>query len=191
MAVIFNSNALLQDLQQEVRSILLTTQQELKTMPEAALLRQPAPGKWSAAECLDHLNTYNRLYQPRIVVALEAAAQKGLTPVASFTSGWLGNYFTKIMQPKPDGSLALRMKSPANARPVAANLDHPQIIVTDFEAYQQQWLVLLEQSQQTNLQQIKIATTISALLKLSLGDTFRFLIAHEQRHLLQAVRAVK
>jgi hypothetical protein len=189
MAATFNSNELLQSLQQQVREIILTTQQSLQVQPPARLLQQPAPGKWSAAECLDHLNVYNSRYIAAITAAMEMSRQKGVIPRPVFTSSWLGNYFTNLMAPKPDGSISSRMKSPANARP-AAHLDAADVLAR-FIGYQQQWLDLLEKAQETDLHKTKVPTTLSRMLKLSLGDTFRFNIAHEQRHLLQALRAVQ
>ncbi len=38
---------------------------------------------------------------------------------------------------------------------------------------------------------IKIPLSITRLVKLKLGDTFRFLVAHEQRHFVQARNAIK
>ena len=37
---------------------------------------------------------------------------------------------------------------------------------------------------------IRISISISRFVKLKLGDTFRFLIAHEQRHFVQVARTL-
>src|ERR687885_39708 len=49
------------------------------TLPEELLERRPAPGEWSALECLQHLLTVERLVIPvRVRYLLEGRAQ--LTP---------------------------------------------------------------------------------------------------------------
>lgn len=189
MAIIFNSNELLQELRQQVRETLRTTRQSLLTSNEQNLLKKPAPGKWSAAECIEHLNIYNRIYQPRITAVLEQSLKTNLPPQQIFKSSWLGNYFTKTMQPKSNGELSMRMKTPASARP-QATIENLATLLTEFEAAQLQWLQLLEQAQQTNLQYPKISTTLASFIKLSPGDTLRFNIAHQNRHLLQALKAL-
>jgi len=46
-------------------------------------------------------------------------------------------------------------------------------------------LELLNQSRNVSLNKVKIDTSISSLIKLKLGDTFRFVINHHIRHLKQ------
>jgi len=41
------------------------------------------------------------------------------------------------------------------------------------------------------LNTIRVPLSISKLVTLKLGDTFRFLIAHEQRHFIQARNSLK
>ena len=51
---------------------------------------------------------------------------------------------------------------------------------------QQHYLVdLLESAKSKNIGSIRTPISISRFIKLKVGDTFRFLIAHEQRHFVQ------
>jgi hypothetical protein len=189
MSRIFETPALLQALRLQTEDLLKTANEQFVTAPKEVLLRQPAPDKWSVAQCLDHLNAYSRFYVP----AIEKAIQSGLTgslppaPSPTFKSGLLGNYFTKTMEPKVDGTLAMRMQAPKDYRPLS-DLDAAKV-VAEFIEWQQKTMILLDQAKLVNLQKIKIPTTLGNWLKFSLGDTFRFVIAHERRHMLQALRA--
>lgn len=188
MSVTFNTTALLEELQQKVKGLVKTVEENLHHLPAPVLLLPPAQDKWSAIQCLEHLNTYSRFYLPQIASAIEHGYARQQPVTTSFKSGWLGNWFTKTMQPKPDGSLPMKMQSPRNARP-ATDLDAAKVIA-EFLASQQQLLLLLQRAEGVNLQRLRVPTTLGKWLKLSLGDTFRFFIAHEERHVLQALRAV-
>ena len=45
---------------------------------------------------------------------------------------------------------------------------------------------LLEQAKQVDLVKVKTAISLTKLIRLRLGDTFRFLVTHIERHVLQA-----
>ncbi len=188
MSAVFNSVALLEDLTHQVQRIIANVEDQLTHLPDAVLQLPPAQGKWSALQCLDHLNIYSRFYLPQLARIIEEgqAVQQPAPPV--FKSSTLGNWFTKTMQPKPDGALPMRMQAPKNARP-AAQLD-TTLVIKEFMEGQQQLLALLQNARNVDLRKLKVPTSLASWLKLPLGDTFRFFIAHEERHVLQALRAV-
>ncbi|WP_298736726.1 DinB family protein [uncultured Chitinophaga sp.] len=188
MSVTFDSTTLLDQLQQKVKELASTVEEQLHHLPAPVLLLPPAQDKWSAIQCLEHLNTYSRFYLPQIASAIERGYAKQLPATTSFKSGWLGNWFTNTMQPKPDGTLPMKMQSPKNARPVT-DLDAAKVMA-EFLDGQQQLLTLLQRAEGVNLQRLKVPTSLGKWLRLSLGDTFRFFIAHEERHVLQALHAV-
>ena len=110
-----NSNTLLELLQADVREILLQCS-ALQAKPASLLQQQPQPDKWSVAQVLEHLNFYSRFYITAIEQKLHLN-QSG--PNRDFTPGWLGNYFTKLMKPTAEKTIASKMKAPANAVPSA------------------------------------------------------------------------
>lgn len=175
----YQSLALLEDLQSDVRSILLQAQQ-LKKYSDTELRRVPSPGKWSVAQVLEHLNIYARYYTEVIEQALHL---NQLGPVKEFKSGWLGNYFTNMMKPRTDQSIPNKMKTPKMARP--AEQPDAQEQLEAFISSQHQLINLLQIAKGANLNAIRIPISLTKLIKLKLGDTFRFFIAHEQRHFVQ------
>ncbi|MGX5818374.1 DinB family protein [Chitinophaga lutea] len=185
---VFTTNELLKGLHEDVQAVRNVLHKQLLPQPHAALLQQPAPGSWSAIQCLDHLNGYGQFYIPRLRAALEKGAAQGVAAKPTFKSSWLGNYFTNLMVPKEDGSLRMKMQAPKGYRPVQQ--PDAEKTLQEFGRQQDQFLHLLQQASSTDIARVKVPTTLSSLLKLSAGDTFRFLIAHEQRHVLQALRAV-
>ena len=81
------------------------------------------------------------------------------------------------------------MKAPKNYVPnKGLNVD---TVFKEFFQHQNKLLQLLDVARRRNLDAIRIPISISKLIRLKLGDTFRFLIAHEQRHMIQARNAIK
>jgi DinB superfamily len=174
-----NSQKLIAVLEEDVRKIILQTSR-LKNEPAEKLLYQPAPGKWSIVKVLEHLNIYSRHY----INAVEKKLHHHETESSQFFyPGLLGNYFTGLMKPGINNSIYKKMKAPKNAIPS----ENPDVTATieEFNSHQYHLLKLLQIAASANLNSIKIPTSLSSLLKLKLGDTFRFFIAHEQRHFIQ------
>jgi hypothetical protein len=104
----------------------------------------------------------------------------------TFRSGIIGNYFTNLMQVK-NGKLT-KMSSPKDKNPIHSNI--PEGIVERFINRQKEMLQLLDRAQKANLTKVRIPITIYPWLKLKLGDTFRFSVAHNERHVLQAMEVL-
>lgn len=149
----------------------------------------PQPGKWSALQCLEHLNSYGRFYLPALDKAITAAEQNGRRPLDTFKSSWLGAWFTKQMQPTPEGKLRSRMKSPKGHLPAVQ--PDAGIVLNEFIQQQETMEVLMERAAKINLQKAKVTTSLSSMIKLSVGDTFGFMTAHINRHVLQAENAIR
>ena len=181
------SLGLLEDLQADTRQIILATNYLLQEDPEK-LTQQPAEAKWSVAQVIEHLNSYGRYYLPAIELAIN---EHSISPDPVFTPGWLGDYFTKSMLPK-NGAITNKMQTPKGHRP-SIDIDSKPVI-DEFLRQEQLLLELLERAKQINISAIRIPISLSRFVKLKLGDTFRFLVAHHQRHFVQVnntLRAVK
>jgi hypothetical protein len=108
---------------------------------------------------------------------------------AWFSSGYWGEKFTKMMKPKNVFDIKNKMKtSKKMSFPNSLNVD---TVLKEFLAGQDKLLQLLEMGKGKDLAKIHIPITVTKLIKLRLGDTFRFLIAHEQRHIIQARNTLK
>lgn len=174
-----NSINTLELLENDTRQIILTLRQLQQQDPEV-LLQSPAPGKWSVVQVIEHLNTYGRYYLPKIRKAL-AASKDQYEPF--YTPGWFGNYFTNSMLPGKNGTIKNKMKTFKNHRP-PADLDSLPVL-NEFLKQEEELLHLLSEAKTANIGKIRIPISIASFIKLKLGDTFRFLIAHHQRHFVQ------
>lgn len=137
---------------------------------------------WSVLECLEHLNWYGNFYLPEIKNRIETSSTK---TTAEFKSGWLGNYFAQSMLPKDNLN---KMKAFKSMNPIHSSLS--KNTVTVFIDQQKQLLDLLDSAKEIDLNKVKTSISITKLIKLKLGDTFRFLIYHNKRHLVQAKKVL-
>ena len=139
--------------------------------------------KWSVLECIEHLNLYGDFYNPEIRKSIEKSHSK---PSETFKSGIIGNYFVKTMLPKKKWN---KMKTFKDKNPLGSSLSIN--VIDRFISQQKEFLELIEKSININLTKTKTAISISKLIKLRLGDTFRFIVAHNKRHIIQAENVLK
>lgn len=176
------SQLLLQELATQVKShIEYATSLEKQT--EKPLNARITPDSWSVLECIEHLNRYGNFYLPEIEKQINSSHSK---PEAEFKSGMLGNYFAKSMLPKAKLN---KMKTFKNMNPIHSKLD--KSVLKTFISQQKKLLLLLENAENVSLNKAKTSISISTLIKLKLGDTFRFLIYHNERHIQQAQKVLK
>lgn len=181
---VFNAADLLTNLEAELSEIKYAAEQ-LKSMSPDVLRKQPQPGKWSVLQVLEHLNSYNRYYLPAIEKTITQAEKDKSKANRSYTSGWLGDYFVKTMysQINQNSQIANKMNAPKEHRP-SPELNYNKVI-TEFLNGVGQLNDLLQRAKKVDLEKAKTPISIAKFLKIRLGDTFRFLIAHKTRHFLQ------
>lgn len=138
---------------------------------------------WNILECLEHLNLYSDYYLPEIEKIISNAKSQN-EPI--FKSGMLGNYFAESMLPraKPNKMKTLKDKNPINRNLDISTIDR---FITD----QLKMIELLKRSKSISLNKEKIAISLSKFIKLKLGDTFRFIINHNIRHISQIENNIK
>jgi hypothetical protein len=160
------------------------TAELLDGLTEAQFNWRASAGRWSIAECLVHLNVTARLYLPLIESAMEEARSRKLLGEGPFRHGFLVNWLIRATEPPPK----LKTKSPKIFVPPP---DQPlETVATDFMTLQGQLLARIHEANGLHLSRIKVISPVSRFFKMSLGQSFAFLAAHERRHLWQA-REVK
>jgi DinB superfamily len=185
----YQTQILLDNIYQQTEKHLDRAVKEWQMLPVSVFEKQPKNGGWSAAQCLEHLNFYGHHYLPAIENALEKAHKKGSKPANNFKSGWLGDYFYRLMLPNNDGGIKSKMKSPKNAEP--QKQPNAQKVIAEFIEQQEKMLQLIDKARSINLGIIRVPISLTNLIKLKLGDIFLFCDAHNQRHVLQAERSLR
>lgn len=181
----FKSEELIDQLEADVKQIIAAAE-HLKTADPVKLSYVSEKGKWSVAQVIEHLNAYCRHYLPLIERSMVYISKD---TNAWFVSGFLGNYFTKMMMPKNVFEVKNRMKTSKNFIPEKGV--HIETVFNEFIQHQNKLIQLLEVARRRNLNTIHIPVVLSKFIRFRLGDMFRFLVAHEQRHIMQARNAIK
>ncbi|REC60838.1 DinB family protein [Chryseobacterium pennae] len=151
--------------------------------PENELNFRISADSWSVLECLEHLNRYGNFYIPEISQRISSSKTNSK---ADLKPGILGDYFAKSMLPKEKLN---KMKTFKTMNPIHHQLN--TAVVNEFIKQQEQLLDLLEKARSVDLGKTKTSISISKLITLKLGDTFRFVIYHNARHIVQAENVLK
>lgn len=166
---------------------------ELIKAASAAFLRltdeqlgfSPGPRIWSISEVFDHLNRSNEIYIRTILPRVTLAPD---WPSDQFRTSWLGDWAYEKIVPRPDGSV-FKMRSAKTVRPVKPEGDFKEVVY-HFHRTCDALDDILRHSATKDLRRIRIPFHFVPFLHFSLGETMRFVIAHNERHLLQAQRLV-
>jgi hypothetical protein len=181
----FKSEELIDQMESDVRQVIAAVQ-HLRTADPVKLGYSAKEGNWSVAQVIDHLNKYSRHYLPLIEKAMVHIPKE---TNAWFVPGFWGNYFTKMMMPKNVYEIKNKMKTGKFfSAEKSVNIES---VFNEFLQHQSKLLQLLEIAKRRNLNTIHIPVTVSRFIRLKLGDLFRFLVAHEQRHMIQARNTIK
>lgn len=175
------SELLLAELIERTRNHL-NAAERYKNLPVEALNLRIEEDSWSVLECLEHLNLYGDYYLPELQHRI---SKSRFTAEAHFKSGLLGNYFAMSMLPKEklNKMKTFKDKDPKGSRLGADTIDR-------FIAQQKELLDLLSKARRVSLNRTKTSISIPLPVRLKLGDTFRFVIYHNARHIVQAEKVL-
>lgn len=168
------------DLRRQFEQLSADADALVQPLTDVQFTWQPAPGAWSIAQCIDHLNVTARLYLPKLDEAIAAAMRRGLYGQGPFRYSRIGRWMTRSQEP------------PARLRTKTVKIFHPPPdrsraeIMTAFRAYQVQYIDRLRQANGLDLARAHVRSPAFDWLRFSLGSGFALTAAHERRHLWQA-----
>lgn len=155
-------------------------------IPDEVLRMRPASDAWSVAECFDHLNTAGWLLLQRMEPVMAESKENGPYGTPPFEYGFFSRFF--IWSMKPDSFFTF--SSPSIYEPGPPETLHPNEVIVEFLALQEDLAGCITQAEGLDLRRIRVASPAVPLLRISLGAWFEAALAHERRHLEQARRAL-
>lgn len=173
-----------QDLLSQLQQIRQTVEKEFETLTEPQIQWKPAPDKWCVLECLTHLNMASQYYTTQLKFKLEHTPKNENTP-KEFEMSFNGKMMLGFVDPKS----SRKVPAPAMFKPKSYHLDTSKVLKRYYTILQD-----LEEALQKSEQidwNTKVVSPFTSWLKFRLGDVLIFVIAHQQRHLNQALRVMQ
>ena len=147
----------------------------------AVLDWQPPDGGWSIAQVFEHLCVANEDY----LVAVEHALNNHAAAAP-------GSFAATPWRPSLAGRLLVRsLESPRKLR--APRMWHPSPtarpnVIGEFLARQRRLEELIERSTAHHWQRVRLASPVSSLIRMNVGDAFTIVVTHAERHCRQIER---
>lgn len=150
-------------------------------LDESQLAWTSEAGRWSMAQCFEHLVVTADSYHPRISAAIDRNASQGAGTMP-YEPTWIGRKFVDIMR---DTTGQRRLRAPRPFRPAAQpSPGSAERLLASI----QELGVLLERASFANIVRAKVASPAMPLLRLKLGEALELQVVHIARHLAQASR---
>lgn len=147
---------------------------------------KPSADKWSVGQCFDHLITSNGEYFPIFDSVLQRSRTTGtIWESLPLLPRFWGQMLIKSVS--PDG--ARKLKAPKIFAPATSAIDAG--VVNRFVDQQARILSYLNTITAVDAEKIIITSPVARVITYSLLDACRVIVAHEQRHILQARRVTE
>jgi hypothetical protein len=148
-------------------------------LTEPELQWREREGRWSIVECLEHLNSGWTIL-PKLDRKIALARENGIAGVGPFRRTWFGRFYVRAVEPP----VRFRVPAPRRFRP---RREPPSAdVVPRLLALQDEFAARVRSADGLDVGAILLSSPITHRLKLTLGEWFAFLAAHERRHLWQA-----
>ena len=169
----------LRDYYEQIENIEEDAQELTAPLDDTQFNWRPSPKQWSISECLAHLNVAAGLDLPRLVEEIERARVAGLTGHGPFRYGFFSRWFVGFMDAPPK----FKVKAPKIYQPPAGHSKDK--VVPEFVSIHERMLEVVMKANGLDLARIKVASPAGPF-KMSLGQRFALVAAHDRRHLWQA-----
>ncbi|QSE98286.1 DinB family protein [Fulvivirga lutea] len=154
---------------------------ELSQSPIEEITKKASEKEWSALECVDHMNKAMSLYTEQMK---ELNLESGEEEIVKI--GLKGNFFAEGMRPKGE---KISYKMPTTKIFVPEKNDATIILENFLKTLDWSENFLLK-NRQNKWHKVKVTSALGPLVKFNLAEAFNFLLAHNERHILQARKAM-
>ena len=145
----------------------------------------PAPGSWTVAQCLQHLNVSTDAYFPIWQQVIANAGPRRTELNAPYVIDFWGRLFSWILEPPA----RIRSKTPLPFQPI--DCKEIAVVLAGFLDRQQRILAALHRCRGRAIDQVKFASPVDPRIRYSIWSSFLIVVAHQRRHLWQAEQVVQ
>jgi hypothetical protein len=151
--------------------------------------RKPAANRWSAAECVEHLNLTSRAYIPLLRDAVARAGEVRRTPRKHYGHDTLGWFLSKMFGPlRHLGKIKLVRVKTTSAFVPKPGRSRTEIL-SEFVRLQAELISLVRSADGLPIDEVKIVSPFGRRTRYSAYSALVIVSRHEHRHLEQAEEA--
>jgi len=155
------------------------------------LRKRPGPDRWSAADCVEHLNLTSRAYLPRLRDAAARAREIGGDPRKHYRRDPLGWFMSMMIGPLHHlGKFkVVRIKTTPPFVPKGGQ--SPSQLLSEFVRLHADLVTLIRSADGMALDDVKIISPFGERMKYSAYSALVIVARHEHRHIDQAEEAAR
>jgi hypothetical protein len=155
-------------------------------VPEDRWSRRNDQSRWSAGECVAHLNLTSEAYIPRIRKAIEEARTMPPKTGGAYRPDLIGRIFGKLVGPIPKiGKLRIGKVRTTPAFVPNANLPKQQLL-SEFKRLQLELMRQVRECDGLPIDKVKIVSPFGEKIHYDCYSALVLLPRHQERHLEQA-----
>ena len=167
----------------EIRDIAADADRLFGQLSTDQLAWSPGPGRWSVAQCLEHLIRIDRAYWP-VFARIEAGSYRSPLVCRLFLPGLWGALILKAVE--PGTTMKARTSRPLDP----ASADVGGDVLRRFAAHEKELGAHMEAIDRAGGADAVIASPLLNAIGYRVLDALRILVAHQRRHLAQAQRVM-
>ena len=152
-------------------------------LPCEAWNQPPAPGRWSPAECVAHLNLTTRAMLPLLHEGLVRARRSPIGRPLRYRRDLVGWLIWKLIAPANGlRTRTVRAFVPSGDEP-------PDDVMAEFSRLQADVIAWVQEAEGLPLDRVTVRSPFDKRVKCNLYAALTLIPRHQQRHALQAERA--
>jgi DinB superfamily len=156
-----------------------------RALPGHAWNDRPAPSRWSAAECVAHLNLSSAALLPRLHAGLQEARRGSPRPGARYRRDPIGWVIWQVVSPSGGLKTATRPEFVPTGEPPLESL------MREFDRLQADVLACVQQADGLPIDAVKLVSPFDGRVRYSVYSALTLVPRHQHRHLHQAERAAR
>ena len=148
--------------------------------------KRPGKGRWSAAECVEHLNLTSRAYLELLPDAVARARAHGGSRKKHYRQDPLGWFMTQMIGPLRHLGKIRIMPIKTTAAFVPKRGRSPKQIMSDFVKLQAELAAVIRSGDGLPLDRVKIVSPFGGRMKYNAYSALVIIARHQHRHIDQA-----
>jgi hypothetical protein len=172
-------SAIVQDLQ----AVEQRLRQLHSWLPHDAWSQAPAPGRWSPAECVAHLNLTSSAMLPLRHEGLRKASRSPIGPPSRYRRDIVGWVIWKLIAP------ANRWRTRTIRAFVPSGEESPDTVMAEFSRLQSEVIACVRAADGLPVDHVTVRSPFDGRVTYNLYSALTLIPRHQERHAVQAERA--